>query len=103
MSRITKLLKSMGNHSDEVAGELLMNGCFGERKCSDNCPVVNYVYKKLPNLSKGLEMTSSSELTWDDVQTLDPFVPRPVAEFVRLFDEGTRYQFLNSRYLPKGK
>jgi hypothetical protein len=97
----------MGNTTDEVADYCRVYGITGEVRNREFCPVIKAIYRKFPNLSRGLvvdtvryapgyrdtgygifyfEGRSEVKITWNDHQTMDPDVPKAIQNFVIAFD-----------------
>lgn len=81
-------MDELGKTSDDVANTLFLLGVRGVRRSSDNCPIINYFYRKNPNAWPGLEAPKPGKLTYNDSQILDPTVSPAVMDFMRKFDDG---------------
>lgn len=95
---LSKFLKTIGNTSEEIANYLRTQGIKG-RKTEDCCPIAVALYKHTPTMPLGLNvrhqtrgfkpnLIHSVRITWDDCQTLDPYCPEAVRQFVVDFDDG---------------
>ena len=105
--KIGDFLKSLGSTSEEIADSLRNMDIKGEKTNGEFCPITKAIYKKFPNLSRGLktylmhssggyintvygrlyvEPSVSCVVTWNDCQTIDPVCPQPIGRFVKDFD-----------------
>lgn len=84
-------LASLGNSSEEVANALRKQGVKGLARSSCHCPILNAIYKAIPNYWPGLRIIGGGEseycATLQDSQIIDPTLPPPVLAFIRDFDD----------------
>lgn len=95
---IKEYLSSLGSTADEVATSLEKQGVKGVRKSPCFCPILNAIYKAIPDYWPGLRIVGGRKwvpgdhwsyyATLNDDQIIDPSLPQPVMDFIGIFDEG---------------
>ncbi len=99
--RLNEYLKSLGNTADEVADSLRQQGVKGIKESHCHCPILNAIYKAIPDYWPGLRIVNGSKRVWVDkkehwsycatlssCQIIDPTLPQPVMDFIGEFDHG---------------
>jgi hypothetical protein len=103
--KVNEYLASLGASADEVAESLRKQGVKGKRRSACKCPILNGIYKAIPNYWSGLEIYGSATFslartphyhaTLRDSQIIDPTLPQAVMDFIANFDSG-QYPELDS-------
>jgi hypothetical protein len=89
--RLNEYLTALGTTSEAVAESLRKQGVKGLQRSIYKCPVLNALYKAVPNYWPGLRILGGPlnyRATLNDDQIMDPVLPKPVVAFIRDFDEG---------------
>lgn len=91
-SRVPELLSELGDTAEEVAVSLLNAGCRGKRCESNDCPIANYLCKRLfEDCLIGVHattVTTRREGDESDYFRSEHRMPAPCRDFVTLFDDG---------------
>lgn len=91
---IDEYFKSLGDTSEKVADSLKNQGIKGVKLSTCHCPIVNAVYKAIPDYWPGLKIHSETthgtqyRAKLNDAQIFDPKLPGPVQDFIADFDYG---------------